>query len=158
MPKLFNVYGFGPPGTFTSPSTWPWVDHSVSGLQHATERAIHTRFRFGSVPEELNLAAHHNSPVHYAKGTRSHLSDADGPASESVRSDPSENRPSDIVLPQLVSVRFQVHCPPLAGVLTIFRSRYFFTIGRQGILSLGGWTPQLHTEFHEIRATLVEHA
>ncbi len=37
MPKLFNVYGFGPPGTFTSPSTWPWVDHSVSGLPPATD-------------------------------------------------------------------------------------------------------------------------
>ena len=30
-----------------------------------------------------------------------------------------------------------------------------FTIGRRVVLSLGGWTPQLHTEFHEIRATLV---
>ncbi len=30
-----------------------------------------------------------------------------------------------------------------------------FTIGCQVVLSLGGWTPQLHTEFHEIRATLV---
>ena len=47
---------------------------------------------------------------------------------------------------------------PLIGVLFIIRSRYFFTIGRQGILSLGGWAPQLHTEFHEIRATLEEHA
>ena len=30
-----------------------------------------------------------------------------------------------------------------------------FTIGRRGVLSLGGWAPQLHTEFHELRATLV---
>ena len=30
-----------------------------------------------------------------------------------------------------------------------------FTIGRRVVLSLGGWTPQLHTEFHELRATLV---
>ena len=29
------------------------------------------------------------------------------------------------------------------------------TIGRQVVLSLGGWSPQLHTEFHELRATLV---
>ena len=29
-----------------------------------------------------------------------------------------------------------------------------FTIGRRGVLSLGGWTPLLHTEFHELRATL----
>jgi hypothetical protein len=30
-----------------------------------------------------------------------------------------------------------------------------FTIGRRVVLSLGGWTPQLRTEFHELRATLV---
>ena len=29
------------------------------------------------------------------------------------------------------------------------------TIGCRVVLSLGGWTPQLHTEFHEHRATLV---
>jgi hypothetical protein len=28
------------------------------------------------------------------------------------------------------------------------------TIGRRGVLSLGGWSPQLHTGFHEPRATL----
>jgi hypothetical protein len=28
------------------------------------------------------------------------------------------------------------------------------TIGRRVVLSLGGWTPRLHTEFHELRATL----
>ena len=30
-----------------------------------------------------------------------------------------------------------------------------YAIGRQGVLSLGGWAPQLHTEFHELRTTLV---
>ena len=29
-----------------------------------------------------------------------------------------------------------------------------FTIGRRVVLSLGGWTPRLHTEFHELRVTL----
>ena len=29
-----------------------------------------------------------------------------------------------------------------------------FTIGRRVVLSLGGWAPRLHTEFHELRATL----
>jgi hypothetical protein len=28
------------------------------------------------------------------------------------------------------------------------------TIGRRVVLSLGGWAPRLHTEFHELRATL----
>ena len=69
MPELFNVHGFGPPGRFTVPSTWPWVDHVVSGLSHATNRPIQTRFRFGCVPEALNLAAYDKSPVHYPRGT-----------------------------------------------------------------------------------------
>ena len=60
-----------------------------------------------------------------------------------------------IGLRQLVSTRFQVLLTPLKGVLFIFQSPYWFAIGRDGVLSLGGWTPQLHTEFHELRATLV---
>jgi hypothetical protein len=48
----------------------------------------------------------------------------------------------------LVGVWFQVHCPPLVGVLPIIRSRYWFAIGRQGVLSLAGWTPQIRAGFH----------
>jgi hypothetical protein len=59
-----------------------------------------------------------------------------------------------IELRQLVDAWFQVLLTPLKGVLFIFRSLYLFTIGRNGVLSLGGWAPQLRTEFHEIRATL----
>src|SRR5262245_33993509 len=43
---------------------------------------------------------------------------------------------------------FQVHYPPLIGVLPIFRSRYWFAIGRQGVLSLAGWAPQVQAGFH----------
>ena len=60
-----------------------------------------------------------------------------------------------IELRQLVDAWFQVLLTPLKGVLFIFQSPYWFAIGRDGVLSLGGWTPQLHTEFHELRATLV---
>jgi hypothetical protein len=48
----------------------------------------------------------------------------------------------------LVGVWFQVHCPPLVGVLPIIRSRYSFAIGRQRVLSLAGWTPQIQAGFH----------
>ena len=58
------------------------------------------------------------------------------------------------VLLQLVSIRFQVLFTPLIGVLFIIQSPYWFTIGRPGVLSLGGWTPHVHAEFHEHRATL----
>ena len=43
---------------------------------------------------------------------------------------------------------FQVHYPPLVGVLPTFRSRYWCAIGRQRELSLTGWTPSLQTAFH----------
>ena len=53
----------------------------------------------------------------------------------------------------LVGSRFQVlfHSPP--GVLFTFPSRYWFTIGRQGVLSLRGWSPQIRTGFQGSRAT-----
>ena len=53
-----------------------------------------------------------------------------------------------IGLRPLVGVWFQVHYPPLVGVLPIFRSRYSFAIGRQGVLSLAGWAPRIRTHFH----------
>ena len=35
-PSTFNVPWFGPPVSFTSPSTCSWVGHMVSGLRHNT--------------------------------------------------------------------------------------------------------------------------
>src|SRR5207244_2921429 len=48
-------------------------------------------------------------------------------------------------------MRFQdlFHSPP--GVLFAFPSRYWFTIGRQRVFSLGGWSPHLRTGFHVSR-------
>ena len=100
IPTLFNVYGFGPPSGFTPTSTWSWLDHPVSGLQHTTSRPLQTRFPFGSGALHLNLAAYHNSLARSTKSTRS------------------------LPLPLLVGIRFQVlfHSPP--GVLFTFPSRY----------------------------------
>ena len=50
---------------------------------------------------------------------------------------------------------FQVHYPPLVGVLPTFRSRYCCAIGRQGVLSLAGWAPQIRTYFHVLGPTQV---
>src|SRR4051794_33510101 len=55
---------------------------------------------------------------------------------------------SRIGLRPLVGKWFQVHYPPLVGVLPIFRSRYWFAIGRQGVLSLAGWAPPIRAGFH----------
>ena len=59
-----------------------------------------------------------------------------------------------IALLLLVSVWFQVLLTPLIGVLFIVQSPYLSTIGCRIVLSLGGWAPLIHTEFHELRATL----
>ena len=74
------------------------------GPVYTDSRAFHTRFRFGSVPEVLNLARIHSSPDRSTKSTRSHFI---------------------IVLPQLVGTAFQVlfHSPP--GVLFTFPSQYY---------------------------------
>ena len=58
------------------------------------------------------------------------------------------------MLPQLVGTWFQVLLTPLKAVLFTIQSPYLYTIGRRVVLSLGGWTPQLHTEFRELHATL----
>ncbi len=41
----------------TTPSSCPWIDHKVSRLPPLTKRPIGTRFRYGSVTKELNLAS-----------------------------------------------------------------------------------------------------
>ena len=125
--------------TVTSPSTCPWLDHPVSGLTLHTRRPFKTRFRF-AYTYRLKLACNANSLTHYAKGTLS-------PATYKVTR-----------LQRLVGVQFQVYFTPLLGVLFTFPSRYLFTIGRQGVLSLRGWAPQIHAELHVDRATREHHS
>ena len=55
----------------TAPSTWPWLDHPVSGLILRTIRPIKTRFRC-AYTYRLKLARKIKSLTHYTKGTRSH--------------------------------------------------------------------------------------
>ena len=136
MPKLFNVYGFGPPGRFTAPSTCPWVDHSVSGLPHTTRFALF-RLAFAAAPRRKRLA------LPYTITRRSIM--------QKVRSHPSAR--GGIGLLQLVSAWFQVLFTPLEGVLFTFHSHYLCTIGRTGVLSLGRWASHVQSEFHELRPT-----
>ena len=98
------------------------------------KRPIKTRFPCGSGTECLNLATQRNSLARSTKSTMSH---------------------SLIVLHLFVSIRFQVlfHSPP--GVLFTFPSRYYFSIGHQGIFRLGRWSSRLPTGFHVPRGTLV---
>ena len=83
------------------------------------------------LPYSVNLATECKSLTHYTKGTQSPLAE----------------------LRLLVCMRFQdlFHSPP--GVLFAFPSRYWFTIGRSGVFSLGGWSPHVQTGFHVPRLT-----
>ena len=119
--QLFNGGRFGPPFSFTWTSTCSWIGHPVSGLLHATLRAVHTRFPCGSAPEVLNLAAYNNSPDHSTKGTISHVN----------------------VLYVLVNIWFQVLFHSVSTVLFTFPSRYFSTIGHWVVFRLGWWSTRL---------------
>ena len=83
------------------------------------------------LPYSVKLATECKSLTHYAKGTQSPL----------------------MRLLLFVCMRFQVlfHSPP--GVLFAFPSRYWFTIGRSRVFSLGGWSPHLQAGFHVSRST-----
>ena len=48
---------------------------------------------------------------------------------------------------------FRVYFTPFTRVLFAFPSRYWFTIGRSGVFSLGGWSPHIQTGFLVPRPT-----
>ena len=56
-------------------------------------------------------------------------------------------------LPLFVCMRFQVLFHSPSGVLFAFPSRYWFTIGRLRVFSLGGWSPHVQTGFLVSRPT-----
>ena len=125
---------FEPPSRVIGTSLWPWLDHPVSGLPHATIALF--RLAFASAPPlQLNLATYGNSQDRSTKSTLSGLTCV-------------------IALQLIVSTWFQVlfHSPP--GVLFTFPSRYWFTIGRQVVFSLGRWSSLLPTGFLVSRGTL----
>ena len=114
----------------TAPSSWPWIDHLVSGLHPATDSPYSDSVSL-RLPYSVKLATECKSLTHYTKGTQSPV--------------------SRLLL--FVCMRFQdlFHSPP--GVLFAFPSRYLFTIGRLRVFSLGGWSPHLQTGFLVSRPT-----
>src|SRR5699024_12812970 len=90
------------------------------------------RLAFASAPcLPLNLAYDRNSPVHSTKGTPSPING----------------------LRLLVGTRVQdlFHSP--SGVLLTFPSRYWFTIGHQGVFILRSQSSRIPTECHLLRRT-----
>ena len=116
----FNGSRFGPPWSFTSTSTWPWVGHTVSGRIQLTSYALF-RLALATAPHLKCLTLLHIV-------TR-------WPVLQKVRGHTSN------VLPQLVSAGFQVlfHSPP--GVLFTFPSRYYALSVANQCLALEGGPP-----------------
>ena len=136
IPQVFNLGGFGPPRRLTGASPCPWVDHSASGLERATESPLSDSLSLRLPLDGLTSPHTTNSQAHSSKGTLSPC-----PTNRTCR------------LQRLVGTRFQVlfHSPP--GVLFTFPSRYCSAIGHQGVFRLSGWSRQIHTRFLGPRAT-----
>ena len=83
------------------------------------------------LPYPVKLATERKSLTHYTKGTQS----------------PHEGAPT--VCMHTVSGSISL---PSRGSFA-FPSRYWFTIGRLRVFSLGGWSPHLQTGFHVSRLT-----
>ena len=118
-PPFSTDVWFGPPWSFTSTSTWPWIGHPVSGLRHATFALL--KLAFASAPNLQFLTSLHNAT------RRSVL--------QKVRDR------TLLVLSLLVNTGFQVlfHSPP--GVLFTFPSRYYALSVTISYLGLDGGPP-----------------
>ncbi len=133
---VLNPHPFGPPPALTPVSTCPWIDHLVSGLQHLTCRGL--TLAFATASHLINLAKHHNSQAHYAKGSRSSV----------------HNHKCCVTgLPMIVGRRFQVLFHSAPAVLFTFPSRYLFAIGHTVVFSLGWWSTHIQSGFHVSRPT-----
>ena len=123
---ICTSHEFGPPPRFIGASPWPRVAHTVSDLMNATIALFGLAFAAAPRLKTLNLATPINSLGHSSIGTLSGR--LLGPLTGCKL---------------VVSVLF--HSPP--GVLFTFPSRYWFTIGRQEYLALGGGPPGFPRDF-----------
>src|SRR4029450_4632359 len=146
-----SLLGLSPLSTGHPPSFQPWwvrpstrsyprfslpMDRSLGFGSRAHDYVARLGLAFATASSnDLTSPRTANSTAHSSKGT------------------PSPTLVAQRRLRQLVGSRFQVlfHSPP--GVLFTFPSRYWFTICRQGVLSLRGWAPQIRTGFQGSRAT-----
>jgi hypothetical protein len=117
------------------------------------------------LPYSVKLATQRKSLTHYTKGTQSpQLNEPSGFIASLMiyfivelfcrtACGKEPRRLIKLGLPLFVCMRFQdlFHSP--SGVLFAFPSRYWFTIGRSRVFSLGGWSPHLQTGFHVSRPT-----
>ncbi len=133
IPALFNVRGFGPPFWINRTSPWPWIDHPVSGLPHATCRPL--RLGFPTAPCLKHLTSLHTVT------RRSVLQKVHGHTLNSAPIACRHTVSGTISLPS----RGAFHLS-----LTVL-----FTIGRWIVFSLGRWSSRIPTGFHVSRGTWV---
>ena len=124
MPTLFNGCGFGPPLPLTAASSWPWVDHPVSGLQCLTFALF--RLALAPAPRLWRLTL---------------------PDTATRRTVLQKVRSRAFALPLLVNTGFQVlfHSPP--GVLFTVPSQYYALSVTKEYLALGGGPPDFPQGF-----------
>ena len=135
IPSVFNRSGFGPTRGLTRASTWPWVDHSASGLEHATTRhrsaprPVRTRFRYG-YPTRVNLATHRKLAGSFFKRHA---------VTRMCKHIPT--------LPRLVGTRFQVLFHSAPAVLFTIPSRYYPLSVTREYLGLAGGPARFTRDF-----------
>ena len=140
IPPVFNLGGFGPPHALTRASTWPWVDHPASGPERATTLALFGLALATATPHGLTSRHATDSQAHSSKGT------PPPPHSKSMR-------------------KALTACKrPVSGTISLPSRGTFHhsltvlcTIGHQVVFRLTKWSWQIHTRFHESRATRVPH-
>ncbi len=131
IPQVFNPGGFGPPRGLTRASTCPWVDHSASGLQHATQIAL---FRLA-----FATATPHGLTLPHTVTRRLILQKARGHFTSARRLK---------TLPRLVGTRFQVlfHDPSPGHFSPFPHGTCSLSVTRE-YLGLGGGPPRFTRDF-----------
>ena len=139
IPPVFNLGGFGPPHALTRASTWPWVDHPASGPERATTLALFGLALATATPHGLTSRHATDSQAHSSKGT------PPPPHTKCVKALTACKRPvsGTISLPSRGTFHHS---------LTVL-----CTIGHQVVFRLTKWSWQIHTRFHESRATRAPH-
>ena len=134
IPPVFNLGGFGPPHALTRASTWPWVDHPASGPEHATHTLVRIRFRYGSPHSWLTTQHATDSQAHSSKGT------------------PPPHPKKRGGYDGLSAHGFRYSFTPLPGYFSPFPHGTIHYRSSGGIQA-AKWSWQIHTGFHEPRAT-----
>jgi hypothetical protein len=142
-PQLIRAFcnrrRFGPPRALTRASAWPWVDHLVSGLPHATHASLQRRrpFRLGFPPGPGVTPL----PLPHTVTRRFIL--------QKARHQPGLRQQPLTVCRHTVSGSVSL---PSAGCFSPFPHgtvRY----RSSAVFSLGGWSPLLPTGFRVSRST-----